>query len=342
MASPGGSQTDDQLRSEVTEAEVLIGVISQSSVKSAYVIFELGARWGSRKPMVPLLAPDFDPGQLEGPLKGIHARSCRSAGDIHQLLQDISRLLNRPLESAAAFQRHIDEIVAFSKRTPDSQSGHQTKILPAALGLAQEVVPQQTVPKIESAALKEREILRLERLLKPLPGSHLEILRRLSSGPQQLTYKSEIKDSLVGLKLIRYIGKVTSEYGLFESVSEDALVEYFRRLRARTLPGLLKSLSPQERQFMNLFLLEDPLKELANPKTGLLPRQTYSASQSLREKALLSLTKIEVHFQSFSLSPDVVPLLPEILSKSVLRTEIRLDMNKVEGIGATGSGIHNR
>src|SRR3954471_20949572 len=75
---PVGYNTDELLRQEVNDAKILIGLISRSSINSAYVIFELGARWGSGKPMFPVLAPGFDPGSLEGPLRGINALSCNS------------------------------------------------------------------------------------------------------------------------------------------------------------------------------------------------------------------------------------------------------------------------
>lgn len=111
---PGGSNTNEQLRAEVQDAKVLIGVISSSSLKSAYVTFELGARWGSGKPMVPLLAPDVSPDLLAGPLQGINALSCRPAAQLYQLVEEMADHLSLPLDRPAAYQNCVDEIVAFS------------------------------------------------------------------------------------------------------------------------------------------------------------------------------------------------------------------------------------
>src|SRR5215510_4038610 len=58
---PAGVGTDDQLRLEVHDADAFIGVISYHSLQSLYVVFELGARWGARKHLVPLLAPGVTP-----------------------------------------------------------------------------------------------------------------------------------------------------------------------------------------------------------------------------------------------------------------------------------------
>lgn len=46
---PAGANTDEQLRREVLEAPVLVGLMSHRSFESAYVLFELGARWGKNE-----------------------------------------------------------------------------------------------------------------------------------------------------------------------------------------------------------------------------------------------------------------------------------------------------
>src|SRR6186713_2585295 len=70
---PGGVDTNAQLRREVVEASSLLGIISAASLRSLYVLFELGARWGTDKPFVPLLAPGAPMSILGGPLSGINA-----------------------------------------------------------------------------------------------------------------------------------------------------------------------------------------------------------------------------------------------------------------------------
>ena len=86
---PGGANVDERLRVEVQGAKVLVGVISNASLASAFVTFELGARWGSGRPMVPLLASDADRGSLPGPLKGVNALSCQSSAQLHQFVEEM-------------------------------------------------------------------------------------------------------------------------------------------------------------------------------------------------------------------------------------------------------------
>ncbi len=46
---PAGVGTDDRLKQEIFDCEVLIGIITPISLESYYVLFELGARWGLKR-----------------------------------------------------------------------------------------------------------------------------------------------------------------------------------------------------------------------------------------------------------------------------------------------------
>ena len=142
---PGGANTAEQLRAEVKSSKVLIGLISEASLRSAYVIFELGARWGSERPMVPLLAPDVDPGSLAGPLQGINALSCGAPAQLHQLVEEIGGHLSMPLDRPAAYQKCVDEIVALCSNPgrPELVNQHS-----AAVGAA---IEQPLAPLSEAA-----------------------------------------------------------------------------------------------------------------------------------------------------------------------------------------------
>ena len=109
---PAGANTDEQLRREVIEAPVLVGLISQHSFESAYVLFELGARWGKNAYMAPVLASGQSTSILKGPLTGINALRCESASQVHQLVDDIASQLNIPLQRAADYQEYVEAVVA--------------------------------------------------------------------------------------------------------------------------------------------------------------------------------------------------------------------------------------
>jgi hypothetical protein len=116
---PAGVDTAEQLRLEVHEATVLVGVISASSLRSLYVAFELGARWGAKRPLFPLLAPGTNASILEGPLAGLNALSSASSAQLHQLISDLSTVLGIKSEEPAVYQQYVEEVLALSKAAPN-------------------------------------------------------------------------------------------------------------------------------------------------------------------------------------------------------------------------------
>lgn len=119
---PGGANTQEHLRAEVQNAELLLGVISSASVDSVYVIFELGARWGAKKPLLPLLAPGASPGLLEGPLAGLNALRLDSASQIQQLVRELASCLKMRQQPPASYQKHIDAILAMARSETNKES----------------------------------------------------------------------------------------------------------------------------------------------------------------------------------------------------------------------------
>jgi len=109
---PGGANTNEQLKCEVSNTKTFIGLISFSAIDSMYVLFELGARWGADKHLLPLLAPGVSSDILKSPLSGLNALSCSSASQLHQLVNDLAKELEIEPEAPQAYQRYIDEILA--------------------------------------------------------------------------------------------------------------------------------------------------------------------------------------------------------------------------------------
>ena len=88
---PAGVDTDETLRREVYSTEVVIGVLTPHSLKSSYVQFELGARWGIGRPLVPLLARGASPAELPGPLQGKNALLVSEDAQCLQFVEDLAK-----------------------------------------------------------------------------------------------------------------------------------------------------------------------------------------------------------------------------------------------------------
>lgn len=113
----------DRLKIEIYEARVFIGLITPQSIQSVYVLFELGARWGARRQIMPVLAGGAQADILGGPLGNINALSCDEPDQIRQLIEDISESLK--LDKRTNFDIGIKELVRFSseaKVTPKSKT----------------------------------------------------------------------------------------------------------------------------------------------------------------------------------------------------------------------------
>lgn len=111
---PAGARTEDQLRAEVRSATVFIGLITPASIQSAYVLFELGARWGADLHLIPVFASGIRSNTLQGPLLNLNALSCDDVGQVHQLVHDIAVVLEKRSNNPASYLRHIASLVSLS------------------------------------------------------------------------------------------------------------------------------------------------------------------------------------------------------------------------------------
>jgi hypothetical protein len=114
---PVGVSTESKLREEVNAAKVVVGLITPSSLASSYVMFELGARWGTGLFLAPLLA-GVEPRTLSGPLSLLNALSASNDAQLHQLLADIANQLGFRLQNAASYVHHISRVRQLADAAP--------------------------------------------------------------------------------------------------------------------------------------------------------------------------------------------------------------------------------
>jgi hypothetical protein len=119
---PGGADTDDQLRQDMVDARVFVGLITAESIKSTYVLFELGARWGAGRQLTPLMAAGMPPGALRAPLDRLNAHSCGVPDHLHQLVDEISSKLGLDRVSPAIYSSAVNDLVALSKAEGDKRA----------------------------------------------------------------------------------------------------------------------------------------------------------------------------------------------------------------------------
>jgi hypothetical protein len=120
---PVGSDSSSTLRDDLGDSAVIVGLITSNALSSGWVLFELGAAWGSKKHLKPLLTDEVNFSDLPGPLSGQHAARISSKADLSQLIEEIAGILQAKRRAAAktvAVMDHMIDAHAQHMRTPVS------------------------------------------------------------------------------------------------------------------------------------------------------------------------------------------------------------------------------
>lgn len=153
---------DDQLRREVEQAKVFIAIITPVSLESAYVSFELGARWGTNEFSAPILISSRHKDLLKGPLQNINALYCENRQEIEQFLSRVADKLQLEPVQPVSYQSSIDRLVELSA-VPRTQSTIATLL--RQLGDVYEVLTRVlTVPQnahLQTLILKQPQVYRM-------------------------------------------------------------------------------------------------------------------------------------------------------------------------------------
>ena len=88
---PLGAQTSERLKSELNNAEVVLGIISPDVDESQYTLFELGASWGKNTSTFPLLISGATPQDVPGPLSEKNCISLSSEENCWQLITELKK-----------------------------------------------------------------------------------------------------------------------------------------------------------------------------------------------------------------------------------------------------------
>jgi TIR domain len=105
-----GAQFVAEIRELVSEATVFLGLVSWESAASSWVLFELGARWGANKSVLPLLLNGFSANDLPGPISGTNACDCRDLNSVSEFLKVVSRSTGRMVKNGTRLTTNIQTL----------------------------------------------------------------------------------------------------------------------------------------------------------------------------------------------------------------------------------------
>jgi hypothetical protein len=102
-----GDHTSSKLKEELKGASVVVGLLTQQSLTSSYVLFELGAAWGADTRIKPLLGPDVDYPDLQGPLKENNVAKVSDRNAMVQLIHELADILGVETKSGMRIDRRV-------------------------------------------------------------------------------------------------------------------------------------------------------------------------------------------------------------------------------------------
>ena len=116
---PAGSKIDEALGPEVTDSTVFIAILTPSSLQAPYVLLECGARWGAGRPLIPVVGRGTRVADLKPPISSWAGLDLEDVSQVHQLLRDVGKKLNRPIEPPDAIHADITQVVHAAKMALD-------------------------------------------------------------------------------------------------------------------------------------------------------------------------------------------------------------------------------
>ncbi len=199
-----GTTTDQTLQQEVHDSKVFIGLITKESLRSAYVLFELGARWGAKLHLIPMVAADADFSSLQGPLSGIHAVNSNEREGIQQLVGDVADSLGLSANRPEAYEKQIMLLLEKSKQAAQQRDNEED---------------QTKTPEVVKELKERPEIRRISKDLVQAQWADI------------IGSKKKVETENHTVYIVKELGEVTVQARDFETASEledDAWIDLHR------------------------------------------------------------------------------------------------------------------
>ena len=105
-----GDAWKERLRTEVDDTMVLLSVLTASSIKSPMTLFELGARWGAKRIIMPCYDTSIKIEDMPDPIRDIHCVNLANETEIMDLVRTLSELLGVTLDTPSSYHRYIKQV----------------------------------------------------------------------------------------------------------------------------------------------------------------------------------------------------------------------------------------
>lgn len=109
------------LREDIGEDSVVIGLVTRHTLANSWVLFDLGAAWGARKKLIPMVTDEIDGKLLPAPLSGRDIARMTAIRDVAQFIDEVSYMVNVTSRPVAQIAEAIDQLLAAQSRHVNAQ-----------------------------------------------------------------------------------------------------------------------------------------------------------------------------------------------------------------------------
>ena len=117
-----GADVNNTLKRETRHADTFVVLISEKSVESEYVLFEMGARWATddNDTLFVVCLPGTDYENIPGPAQALQAVPADDDDRIQELLEALERKLKVPLRKRTSYSSALKRLTEFQLSPPAS------------------------------------------------------------------------------------------------------------------------------------------------------------------------------------------------------------------------------
>jgi hypothetical protein len=121
---PPGIDFKEHIRNNISNAQIVLGLISTSFYNSPFCMCELGATWVQAKSFIPCLVPPITPNDLRGVLGGVQCLSIDRGNDLDAIYSILQRTVNDSQPVArwnTRKERFLERLLGVLKSLPQVQ-----------------------------------------------------------------------------------------------------------------------------------------------------------------------------------------------------------------------------
>lgn len=157
-----GADAATTLRDELADTAVVVGLVTQNSVGAGWVLFELGAAWGAKKKLKPLITDDIEYKNLPGPLSSRHAARLSRKPDLSQFIDEVAEITNATKRTGPKIDAAIDKLITAHSEYVKAIS---VKDIPKIIATTIKEPSFSGIPFSELVAILRNEVIKVPKAL---------------------------------------------------------------------------------------------------------------------------------------------------------------------------------